>query len=126
MVKLGVVLFKLLSKALGLNPTHLIDMECCRGHALLLHYYPLCPEPNLALGTSRHSDPSFLTILLQDQLGGLQVLHNERWVDVSPLPEAFVVNVGDLLQVSCSLNVKGFARVIRLLHNLVALLGLNS
>ncbi|OAY83023.1 1-aminocyclopropane-1-carboxylate oxidase [Ananas comosus] len=42
--------------------------------------------------------PSFLTVLLQDEIGGLQVLHQGRWVDVSPIPGALVVNIGDLLQ----------------------------
>nr|DAD19851.1 TPA_asm: hypothetical protein HUJ06_021314 [Nelumbo nucifera] len=32
------------------------------------------------MGTSRHSDPDFLTVLLQDHIGGLQVLHQNEWV----------------------------------------------
>uniref|UniRef100_A0A803N2B6 Fe2OG dioxygenase domain-containing protein n=1 Tax=Chenopodium quinoa TaxID=63459 RepID=A0A803N2B6_CHEQI len=40
----------------------------------------------------------FLTILLQDQIGGLQVLHHDHWVDVPPTPGALVINIGDHLQ----------------------------
>ncbi|KAM7278918.1 hypothetical protein ACFE04_006052 [Oxalis oulophora] len=56
-------------------------------------------EPELTLGSSKHSDPCFLTILLQDQIGGLQVLHENQWVNVPPMQGGLVVNIGDFLQV---------------------------
>ncbi|XP_008224374.1 PREDICTED: 1-aminocyclopropane-1-carboxylate oxidase homolog 1-like [Prunus mume] len=96
--KMGVTLFELLSEALGLKPDHLIGLDCAKGHLILSHYYPPCPEPELTMGTSKHSDPDFLTILLQDQIGGLQVLYENQWIDVPPVPGALVVNIGDLLQ----------------------------
>ncbi|KAJ0967289.1 hypothetical protein J5N97_024206 [Dioscorea zingiberensis] len=96
--RLGIVVFELLAEAMGLTSNHLIEMECARGHALVMNYYPPCPQPQLTLGTSKHSDPDFLTILLQDHIGGLQVLHQHYWIDVPPLPGALVVNIGDLLQ----------------------------
>ncbi|KAG2533690.1 1-aminocyclopropane-1-carboxylate oxidase homolog 1-like [Panicum virgatum] len=97
--RLGARLLELLSEALGLHAGYLErDDGCLDGMVLACHYYPPCPEPHLTMGTTRHSDPSFLTVLLQDGVGGLQVLHGSRWVDVPPLPGALVVNVGDLLQ----------------------------
>ncbi|XP_058751974.1 1-aminocyclopropane-1-carboxylate oxidase homolog 1-like [Vicia villosa] len=97
--KLGMKLFELLSEALGLNPNHLKDMDCFKGIMLLGHYYPPCPEPELTMGTTKHSDGSFLTVLLQDHIGGgLQILNQDSWIDVPQIPEALVVNFGDLLQ----------------------------
>ncbi|XP_031379810.1 protein DMR6-LIKE OXYGENASE 2 [Punica granatum] len=66
---------------------------------MVVNCYPQCPEPDLTLGMPPHSDYGFLTLLLQDQVQGLQILHREDWVTVKPIPGAFVVNVGDHLEI---------------------------
>uniref|UniRef100_A0A0D9V4C8 Fe2OG dioxygenase domain-containing protein n=1 Tax=Leersia perrieri TaxID=77586 RepID=A0A0D9V4C8_9ORYZ len=102
--RLGARLFGLLSSAMGL-PEDYLGGCLEEGMGVAAHYYPACPEPEKTMGTSKHRDPSFLTVLLQDKsIGGLQAMIGGRWVEVPPLAggdggaSALVVNIGDLLQ----------------------------
>jgi isopenicillin N synthase-like dioxygenase len=54
------------------------------------------------LGIHQHTDAGFLTILLQDNEPGLEVLHGGLWVPVNPVPGALTINVGDMAQVLCN------------------------
>ncbi|KAI3523497.1 hypothetical protein L1887_01672 [Cichorium endivia] len=66
-----------------------------------LNYYPKCPTPELIIGVGRHSYVSTLTILLQDDIGGLYMQNTEtmKWVHVPPVAGSLVINVGDALQI---------------------------
>ena len=64
------------------------------------NFYPRCSRPDLVLGVKPHTDRSGITVLLQDkEVEGLQVLIDEKWVSVPTIPDAFVVNLGDQMQV---------------------------
>lgn len=67
---------------------------------MVVNCYPSCPEPDLTLGMPPHSDYGFLTLLLQDDVEGLQVQHKGEWLTIEPIPNSFIVNVGDHLEVS--------------------------
>ena len=95
-MKLGKLLFELLSEALGLKPSHLNDIDCSEGLVMLGNYHPACPLSELTLASSKHADNDFLTLLLQDYIRGLQVVHHNMWIDLLPVSEALVVNIGDL------------------------------
>ncbi|CAI0559054.1 unnamed protein product [Linum tenue] len=82
MKQLGLTIFELISEALGLESNHLRDMGCADGLYLIGHYYPQCPEPDSTLGVSKHTDSAFLTIVLQDQIGGLQLITNDKFKSV--------------------------------------------
>ncbi|KAF2548683.1 hypothetical protein F2Q70_00019273 [Brassica cretica] len=59
MKALGELLFELLSEALGLNSSHLKDIDCAKSQVMFCQYYPPCPQPDLTLGLSKHTDFSY-------------------------------------------------------------------
>jgi isopenicillin N synthase-like dioxygenase len=72
---------------------------------LRLNFYPL-GDPlaeetgsEAKLGIHHHTDAGALTVLLQDGISGLQVYHAGHWHDVQPIPSAFTINIGDMVQV---------------------------
>nr|GMC63841.1 flavonol synthase/flavanone 3-hydroxylase-like [Ipomoea batatas] len=95
-------LMKILSTNLGLKENVLQDAFGGEniGACLRVNFYPKCPSPDMTLGLSPHSDPGGLTILLPDQhVAGLQVRRNGEWVTVKPAAHAFIVNIGDQIQI---------------------------
>ncbi|KAK3023243.1 hypothetical protein RJ639_044409 [Escallonia herrerae] len=94
-------LFKGISLSLGLEGNYVEkEMEIERGSQLLVvNLYPPCPQPEVAIGLPPHSDHGLLTLLIQNELGGLEVQHSGKWVPISPLPYSILVNTGDQMEV---------------------------
>jgi isopenicillin N synthase-like dioxygenase len=94
---------------LGVQPAHLFEAFERHTSFLRLNYYPLCDDPappdSPTLSTQghlaihHHTDAGAVTVLLQDDQPGLQVLHNNAWHRVEPRPDALVINIGDVVQV---------------------------
>ncbi|EXC31940.1 Hyoscyamine 6-dioxygenase [Morus notabilis] len=104
--KLANKILELIIQGLGLSPGY-FSGELSENPVVLVNHYPPCPEPSLTLGLAKHSDPSLITILLQGNVPGLQVSKDGQWVVVEPLPHAFIVNIGYILQVISNGKLKG-------------------
>jgi isopenicillin N synthase-like dioxygenase len=89
--------------ALGLGlPATWFDEHGTRDPLLLLRFfnYPTRPVPEgvaAAWGVGEHTDYGLLTMLWQDDVGGLQVRKDGEWFDAPPVPGTFVCNIGDML-----------------------------
>lgn len=106
MKKLSHRLSGLMFKSLGLNPEDIswfrtINHPQHHQAVLQLNSYPVCPDPSRAMGLPSHTDSSFITVLHQSNVTGLQVLGDGGigWVPVHPVEGALVVNVGDLMHI---------------------------
>ncbi|CAM0907677.1 unnamed protein product [Alopecurus aequalis] len=68
---------------------------------LKINYYPVCPQPDLAVGVEAHTDVSALSFILTNGVPGLQVKRgdSEGWVTARDEPGTLVVHVGDALEI---------------------------
>lgn len=66
----------------------------------LIHYPPQAGRiEEETLGCGAHSDYGFLTVLAQDDVGGLQIRNSAGdWIAAPPIPGAFVINIGELIE----------------------------
>ncbi|KAL8059212.1 hypothetical protein ABFX02_03G071000 [Erythranthe guttata] len=97
LMELGCKLLEILSEGMGLEKDALSKACVEMDQKVVVNFYPKCPQPNLTLGLKRHTDPGLITLLLQDQVGGLQATRDggKTWITVQPVEGAFVVNLGD-------------------------------
>jgi isopenicillin N synthase-like dioxygenase len=97
LTRLGHRLMAGLALSLDLEESYFADR--CTGEPLTLFRifnYPPPRDPAL-WGVGEHTDYGLLTILLQDDAGGLEVRSRSRWVAAPPVPGSFVCNIGDML-----------------------------
>ncbi|PNX81016.1 gibberellin 20 oxidase 1-like protein [Trifolium pratense] len=101
MEKLAFKLLELIALSLGLEANRFEEFFKLQTSFIRFNHYPPCPYPHLALGVGRHKDPGVLTILAQDDVGGLEVKRksDQEWVLVKPTSDAYIINVGDIIQV---------------------------
>jgi isopenicillin N synthase-like dioxygenase len=97
---LGLHVSQLVSLSLGMKLNHFDHTFDPQKSPLRILRYPPHPEETQfnQLGAGAHTDWGWMTLLAQDPLGGLEVeTASGDWVRVDPIPETFVVNLGDLL-----------------------------
>lgn len=96
---LSLGIMELLAISLGVDRSHFKNFFKENTSIMRLNYYPTCRKPELTLGTGPHCDPTSLTILHQDDVGGLEVFVDNQWRSIRPNLNAFVVNLGDTFMV---------------------------
>ncbi|KAK1404120.1 Flavonol synthase [Heracleum sosnowskyi] len=101
LLKVGERLLRCLSKGIGLEEN---EIRAAVGgddlvYLLKINYYPPCPSPDLALGVEAHADMTAMTILVPNDVQGLQVLHQGNWIDAQYIPSALVINIGSVIKI---------------------------
>ncbi|XP_078157777.1 flavonol synthase 1-like [Carex rostrata] len=74
---------------------------------LKINYYPPCPCPDLALGVPAHTDMSAITLLIPNEVQGLQVFKDDHWINARYIPNAIIVHIGDQIEILSNGNYKG-------------------
>ncbi|PRQ44001.1 putative deacetoxyvindoline 4-hydroxylase [Rosa chinensis] len=80
--KVGETVMELLSEGLGLEAGKFKELTFSDARVIVGHCYPYCPQPDLT-----------------NHVPGLEVRHQNEWVDVKPVLGGLVINIGDLLQI---------------------------
>lgn len=99
--KAGADLLQAVAVGLGIEQDFFVGKYSKPLQRTQMVYYP--PHPPSAesdqFGVAPHTDYGCITLLYQDNSGGLQVreLASNSWIDATPIPGSLVVNVGDLL-----------------------------
>ncbi|GAA6616123.1 isopenicillin N synthase family dioxygenase [Scytonema sp. NUACC26] len=101
MTKLGHRLMAGIALSLELEESYFSD-RYTTDPLILFRIFNYPPNPSLSedkrqWGVGEHTDYGVLTILKQDNAGGLQVRSKSGWVDAPPVPNSFVCNIGDML-----------------------------
>eukprot|EP01018_Ginkgo_biloba_P028717 Gb_14306 [translate_table: standard] len=96
-----------ISETLGLEPDFLDKALGQHGQHMAINYYPQCPDPELTFGLPPHSDPNVITVLLQDEVSGLQVLENQQWIAVHPIARVCELLHRNVYQCRLLGNIRG-------------------
>lgn len=99
MSRLSLGIVEILGMSLGVKNDYLKELYRENESIMRLNYYPPCQRAEQVLGTGPHYDPTSVTILHQDTVGGLQVFVDNQWSSITPNRNAFVVNIGDTFMV---------------------------
>ncbi|XP_042518828.1 protein SRG1-like [Macadamia integrifolia] len=100
MKKLAMALLEQMGKALTMETGEITKIFDDGLQGMRMNYYPPCPRPEQVIGLSPHSDAVGITILLQlNELEGLQIKKDGNWIPVKPLPDSFIVNIGDIMEI---------------------------
>ncbi|KAI3845867.1 hypothetical protein MKW92_044580 [Papaver armeniacum] len=98
--KLAMTLLEMMGTALKIEARVMTEVFEGGIQSIKMNYYPPCPQPDLVMGVMPHSEFGGLTILLQlNEVEGLQIRNKGELVTVKPLHNAFIANVGDVMEI---------------------------
>lgn len=99
LTRVGHTVMKGIAISLGLQPDH-FEAGITQNPFILFrifHYPATDGKQDELWGVGEHTDYGLITILKQDEVGGLQVKSNQHWIDAPPVPNSFICNIGDML-----------------------------
>ena len=101
MTRLGHTLMEGIALSLGLERTYFAE-RYTRDPLTLFRIFNYPPDrsadaPEPQWGVGEHTDYGLLTMLKQDDAGGLEVKSQARWIPAPPIPDSFICNIGDML-----------------------------
>ncbi|KAK2973533.1 hypothetical protein RJ640_010588 [Escallonia rubra] len=96
--RIGLIVESIIAECLGLPPNLLQEHNNDRSWDNLAALYYLPATDKGTIGVSAHKDISCITLVLQDQVGGLEVEKDGDWIPLPPLEGALLVNIGDVIQ----------------------------
>ncbi|XP_010449808.1 PREDICTED: leucoanthocyanidin dioxygenase [Camelina sativa] len=99
MKKLAQMLLGMISESLGLPCSSIEEAVGEIYQNITVSYSPPCPQPELTLGLQSHSDMGAITLLIQDDVGGLQLYKDDQWLTVPPISDAILVLVADQTEI---------------------------
>lgn len=101
MESIAMQLLQLMAQCLGIDMEEMKEIFNEDGlQTLRMNYYPPCPQPQLVVGLTPHSDASTLTILNQiNGVQGFQIKRDGVWIPIAIQDDALVVNIGDVMEV---------------------------
>ncbi|XP_048234794.1 gibberellin 2-beta-dioxygenase 6 [Ricinus communis] len=98
LARIATTIFEAMAKTLNLNLDQLGSYLSESTGIVRVYRYPQCSTANETLGMEAHTDSSVLSILNPEQVGGLELFKDDKWLPVEPIPDTLILNIGDMMQ----------------------------
>lgn len=99
LARIATTLFEAMAKDLDLDPKQSQSYLAESTGFVRVYRYPSGSMADEAWGMIAHTDSSVLSIVSQDQVGGLEIFKDNKWLLVNPIPNTLIIHVGDMMQV---------------------------
>ncbi|XP_022730688.1 gibberellin 2-beta-dioxygenase 8-like [Durio zibethinus] len=96
--RIATTLFEAMAKNLNLGPKQSESKLDESTGFIRVYRYPPGSLANEAWGMIAHTDSSVLSIVNEDQVGGLEIFKDNKWLLVNPIPNTLIVHIGDMMQ----------------------------